>query len=118
VRIPSDATTLNYWYQSASEDMCGYDYAYVRFDSTTLQAYDLCEDASTSAWTSQQVDVTAWRGQTVQVSFTAQTDGSLNSNFFLDDVTISTGATSPALSVLSDAPLVPPAGASRPKQSP
>ena len=118
VRIPSDATTLNYWYQSVSEDLCGYDYAYVRFDSSTLQAYDLCEDTSTSAWTSQQVDVTAWRGQTVQVSFTAETDGSLNSNFFLDAVTISTGATSPALSVLSGAPLPPPAGASSPKQSP
>ena len=118
VTIPSDATTLNYWYWSASEDLCGYDYAYVRLDSSTLQAYDLCEDTSTGAWTSQQINVTAWRGQTVQLSFTAETDGSLNSNFFLDDVSISTGATSPVPSVSSDAPPAPPPGASRPKQSP
>jgi hypothetical protein len=36
--------------------------------------------------------VTNWRGQTVDLRFIAANDYSLNSNFFLDDVSLSTTA--------------------------
>lgn len=88
VTIPSNATMLNYWYVSASDDWCGYDYAYVRFGSHTLWSYDLCND--TSGWALQQIDVSGWRGQTVDLRFVVTTDEALSSNFFLDEVSLST----------------------------
>jgi C1A family cysteine protease/predicted secreted protein len=90
VTIPSNATTLNYWYGIGSQDYCGYDYASVQFGSVTVQAYNLCSSTNTGGWVSRQIDVTGWRGQTVDLRFVVTTDGSLNSNFFLDDVSLST----------------------------
>jgi predicted secreted protein len=89
VTIPSDATTLNYWYWSDSADSCGDDYAYARFGSSTLRTYDLCIDSNTGGWQYQQIDITGWRGQAVELRFIAETDEAYNSNFFLDDVSIS-----------------------------
>jgi len=109
VTIPSNATTLNYWYWSGSEDYCGYDHAYVRFGSTTLKTYNLCTSSNTGGWISQQINVTSWQEQTVELRFVAETDWSLNSNFFLDDVSISTTAAASGLSIprdLSGAPAV------------
>ena len=34
----------------------------------------------------EQIDVTGWRNQTVDLTFVATLNGSLISNFFLDDV--------------------------------
>ncbi len=96
VTIPSNGTTLNYWYWGGSQDWCGYDYASVRFGSSTLKTYDLCDDNDTGGWVSQQINVTGWRGQTVELRFVVETDGSLNSSFFLDDVSISTTTASSA----------------------
>jgi predicted secreted protein len=90
VAIPANGTTLNYWYWSASQDFCGWDYAYVRFGSTNLSSYELCDSNDTGGWVSQQINVASWQGQTVELRFVVETDGSLNSNFFLDDVSIST----------------------------
>ncbi len=95
VTVPAGATTLNYWYLIGSEDACGYDYAYVRFGSDTLETYDLCKSNNTGNWTLGQIDVTGWRGQSVELRFVAETDSSLNSNFFLDDVSF-VAATAPA----------------------
>lgn len=91
--IPSNATTLNYWYWAASQDACGYDYGYVRFGSATLRTYNLCSSNNTGGWVYQQINIAAYRGQTVNLRFVVTTDSSLNSNFFLDDVSISTGTT-------------------------
>ena len=94
ITIPANSATLNYWYWGTSDDLCGYDYAYVQFDSTTLETYTLCESNNTGGWTSQQLDVSSWQGQTVELRFVVETDGSLNSNFFLDDVSLSTSSSS------------------------
>ncbi|MFQ6102374.1 MAG: C1 family peptidase [Anaerolineae bacterium] len=102
--IPSDATTLNYWYWIDSEDWCGYDYAYVRFGSTTLKTDSLCESNNTGGWKFQQINITSWQGQTVELRFVVETDGSLNSNFFLDDVSLSTTTASPGLPISPDTP--------------
>jgi C1A family cysteine protease/predicted secreted protein len=94
ISIPSNATTLNYWYWTSSEDFCYYDYAYTCLGSSTLKTHNLCADENTAGWTLQQLDVTSWRGQTLDLSFVVETDYSLNSNFFLDDVSISAAGVS------------------------
>jgi hypothetical protein len=115
--IPSSATTLNYWYRSASEDLCGYDYAYVRFGSTTLATYDLCEDNNTGEWGHRQIDIQAYRGESVNLRFVAVTDGVLNSSFFLDDVSISAITASAVPSVSPGSSEYPPGAASRARGS-
>jgi predicted secreted protein len=96
VTVPGDASVLAYWMWSASQDYCGYDYAYVRFGSTTLRTYNLCSSANTGAWVYQTLNVAAYRGQSVDLRFVVTTDSSLNSNFFLDDVSFSTTAATAA----------------------
>ncbi|HEY73353.1 MAG: hypothetical protein DRJ03_20545 [Chloroflexi bacterium] len=115
VTIPSSAATLNYWYWISSEDACGFDYAYVRFGTTMLKSYNLCESNNTSGWTSQQIDVTGWQSQTVELNFAIETDWILNSNFFLDDVSVSTIATPLALPISPALSGKPATGATIPK---
>jgi hypothetical protein len=93
ITVPSDAITLNYWYWTVSEDWCDYDYATIRLGPDVLTTYDLCEANNTGGWEYQQIDVTDWRGQTVELRFVAETDWLLGSSFFLDDVSISTATT-------------------------
>ncbi len=96
VTVPSNATALGYWHYIASNDSCGSEYIYVRFGSTTLVTHDLCQPSNTYGWAYRQIDVTAWRGQSVQLRFATVMDGDANnSNFFLDDVHFSTGDTAP-----------------------
>jgi len=100
--IPSNGTTLNYWYWSGSEDICGCDFAYVRFGSTDLKAYNLCYTTNTGGWVFDQINVASWRGQMVELRFVIENDWLWNSNFFLDDVSISTTTATPALSISPD----------------
>jgi hypothetical protein len=90
--IPPSATTLDYWYWIGSYDICGSDYAYVRFGTSTLKTYNLCATENTPGWVYDQIDVTGWRNQTVDLAFVAILDGADNSNFFLDDVSLGADA--------------------------
>ena len=82
------ARYLHYWYWIASEDMCGYDYAGVFVNGSLLKQYDLCSNSNTGGWVHQLLDLNAYAGTTITLTFAATTDGSLNSNFLLDDVSI------------------------------
>jgi C1A family cysteine protease/predicted secreted protein len=89
ITIPTDATTLNYWYWINSEDLCGFDDAYVRFDSTTLQSYQLCGDTDTGGWAYGQIDVSGYGGQIADLSFKVISDIYYPSSLLIDDVSIS-----------------------------
>jgi hypothetical protein len=89
VSIPSGASTLSFWHWIASEDACGYDFGAVVIDNATaVDFFDLCADTNTGGWVRRTVDLGSYAGQTVQLDIRAETDGSLNSNFFLDDVAL------------------------------
>lgn len=86
VEVPSENTTLEFWEWVASEDLCGYDFAWVRVNSTNVYTVDLCWSTSTDGWVRRTVDLSGYSGQTVSLQFRVETDGSLNSNYFLDDI--------------------------------
>lgn len=91
--IPDQAATLNYYYWIESYELpenCGFDHAYVRFGSTTLRTYDLCEPNNTNQWVLGQIDLTAYRGQAAELVFELVNDDIDHSNFFLDTVSIFT----------------------------
>ena len=112
--VPLVGAALTYWYWIGSADICSYDYGHVRFGSTTLKTYNLCTSTNTGNWAYGSLNVLAYRGQVVDLRFVVTTDGSLNSNFFLDDVSFSaTGSSPPPLA----GPPPPVAGAAAARKS-
>ncbi len=94
--VPSSYPYLVYWRWIASEDACGFDYGRVIVNSTTVNEYSLCASVNTGGWSKHVVNLGAYAGQSVSLKFQATTDGSLNSNLFVDDVAFQSGATSSA----------------------
>jgi subtilisin family serine protease len=89
VTIPADAPYLVYWHWIASADMCGWDYGLVIINNATVvDQYDLCDTTSTGGWVKHSVNLSAYTGQSVNIQIRAETDSSLNSNLFIDDVSL------------------------------
>ena len=58
-----------------------------------MDTVDLCSSNNTGGWVQKSINLSAYAGQTVTLQIRAATDGSLNSNWFIDDVSFqSTGA--------------------------
>jgi len=88
IKVPDNALTLSFWYWIGSEDECGYDFAGVLLGTQIVKEYNLC--GNTDKWVQNTFDITGFRGQTQDLIFKVVTDEMLNSNFFLDDVVLST----------------------------
>ncbi len=48
--------------------------------------YDLCSGNATGGWVQQNLDLSAYAGQILELEFRVVTDVSNNSNLFIDDV--------------------------------
>jgi len=88
VTIPSGSSILSYWHWIGSSDTCGFDFAYVRVNGVNVDTLNLCSANNTGGWVRRTVNLGAYIGQSVQLQFRAQTDSSVNSNWFLDDVAL------------------------------
>lgn len=97
VSIPpgEDALKLRYWYWIASEEVnCSDDLAVVQLRNAatgaeaTVGAHSLCRTTATDGWTRACVDVSGRGGQSTIFQFVTVLDGSRNSNFFVDDVSL------------------------------
>jgi len=95
VAIPADATAarLTYWRAVATEETTHpYDFfaAFLTTPAgarlTTLETLD--DGDSDPYWRQVSFDMLAYAGQPVQLWFTATTDGSYITNFFLDDISL------------------------------
>lgn len=87
VTIPTATPYLAYWHWIASEDACGYDFGMVVVNGIqVVNLYDLCQSANTGGWVKHVVNLNAYKGQTVLVQIRVETDASVNSNLFVDDV--------------------------------
>ena len=89
VAISSSAPYLHFWYWIGSEDYCGYDYFRLKVNSNVLTQSDLCSSTSTSGWVERVVNLSAYASSTVTLMFEVTLDDVFNSNFFLDDVSMS-----------------------------
>jgi serine protease len=90
--IPPDTAYLRYWHWIASEDSCGWDYGRVVVNGTNVHSYDLCTSQNTNGWVQKVVNLSAYAGQNVTLRLEVETDGSLNSNLFVDDVAFQASA--------------------------
>lgn len=92
VTIPANASILSYWAWIASADVCGYDFGGVMVNSTVVSTFNLCQSTATGGWVRRTVNLSAYAGQTVRLQLRAETDGSMNSNLFIDDVSLTNAA--------------------------
>lgn len=89
VTIPVWTPYLVYYRWIGSEEgSCMYDYAYVMVNASTVDSYALCGPANSARWERRTVNLILYAGKTVRLRFQVSTDGSLNSNLFLDDITL------------------------------
>ncbi len=89
VKVPTSDAILRYWHWIASEDVCDNDVAGVAINlDEVVDAFWLCDDNNTGGWVERSVDLGLYAGQTVELDFVAFTNGSLNSNVFIDDVSL------------------------------
>jgi hypothetical protein len=95
VTIPGSVTTATltyYWYMSTQETTHSYDYLYVRIrnsSGTTLTTLQTLSDGSTAnSWQQASLNVSSYKGQTIQVAFVS-TNGAKNpTDFYVDDVAL------------------------------
>lgn len=103
VSIPANASdaSLQFWYRIGTNETSvstGYDFlrVYVKNPTTdatlaTLKTYSNLN--ATSGWVqSEQIDLAAYKGQSIKLQFAATTDSSLTSSFLIDDVSVMIGA--------------------------
>ena len=77
---------------SSESTTTAYDYMYVRVYNTsgTLLATlrSRSNTAARNAWYSDTLSLAAYAGQSIRVRFSATTDSSVTTSFFVDDVSI------------------------------
>jgi hypothetical protein len=86
--IDDSAHILWLWYSIYSEDDCGYDYGYLKVNSNILVTWDLCAPYMTDTWHALALDLSAYVGQTVTLSFSVTTDQDWRSDLLIDDVAL------------------------------
>lgn len=101
ITFSTSAPYLHFWYWAASEDACGFDYFYVGVNGNYFYSETLCGDNGTNGWVQRVLDLAAYAGTGKTVQFKVVTDSSLNSNLFLDDVSMSNSDTMSQLQPIS-----------------
>ncbi len=87
--VPAGTSMLHYWYWSSSEDACSYDFFRIKVNGGTLFTRDLCTTTNTGGWVEGTLSLAAYANTSITLMFEVTTDSSLNSNIFLDDVSLS-----------------------------
>jgi hypothetical protein len=91
VIVPASAPHLTYYHYIASADVCGFDKAVVFANLTQVANYQLCSGQNTHGWVKKVIDMSAFANQTIALQIRVETDGTLNSNLFVDDVAFQSG---------------------------
>ncbi len=86
VTVPFATPFLRYWMMIRTTADCGTDSAGILIDDILLDQFVLCAIGSTE-WTAQTLDLSAYVGQTVTLTFRVETDrDQRHSNLYLDDI--------------------------------
>lgn len=93
ITVPANGTLSYWWYMTTQESgSTAYDYLRVRLYNssgtlvTTLRSWSNASGAGT--WRQDSVSLASYAGQRLRVQFTATTDSTLPSSFFVDDVSV------------------------------
>lgn len=97
VTIPANinsATLSYYWYVTTTETTHSYDFLSIQIRNTSGTVLStpqkLSDGSTTGQWVQSSFDISAYKGQTVEITFAA-TNGSKNpTSFYVDDVAVAT----------------------------
>lgn len=82
---------LSYYYRIGTSSQCGKDdKAKVFIDKSRVVEYSLCVGDKNSDWRQVTFDISAYGGKAVRLQFFAVTTGENHSDFWVEDVTITT----------------------------
>jgi hypothetical protein len=112
--VPSDASfvTLSYWLNITSSETAAQTYdqlnvTIIAADGTSYPVAQYSEANQSSAGAGAYVqyffDLTAFRGQSIQIQFSATTDSSNSTTFRIDDVSLTSDGTPPQLPIANGA---------------
>jgi hypothetical protein len=87
VTVPPLKPVLSFWYQSRSQDECGYDFGGVVVNDHVEQRIDLCLSQAQLTWQLLRVNLSEYAGETVVLQVRGEMDGSVASSFYVDDLT-------------------------------
>lgn len=88
ISVPSSQPYLSYWEWIASEDSCGGDFAGIVVNgSNVVEQYNLCASSNTQNWSQRIIDLSSYAGQDIKLQIRVETNSTLNSNLFIDDIT-------------------------------
>jgi hypothetical protein len=88
VAITTEASTLRFWEWIVSEDTCNHDFGKILINNIVVSTFNLCAATNTNGWVNETVDLVTYVGQNVELKFYTETDSALDSNLFLDDITL------------------------------
>jgi len=86
VTVSAACPYLVFYHWIASADSCNYDYGYININGTNIETVNLCTTNDTGGWTVKSVNLIAYNGQMVTLRLRVTTNGTNNSNWFIDDV--------------------------------
>jgi hypothetical protein len=93
ITVPSSCPYLVFYHWIASaETTCGSDNGFVRINGTNVETVQLCDANDTFGWVKKSIDLSSYANQTVSLQIRAETDSDLNSNWFIDDVSLQESA--------------------------
>ncbi|MEW2251079.1 M1 family aminopeptidase [Streptomyces sp. NPDC006975] len=111
VTVPSGCATatLTFWLHIDTDETTSsvaYDKLTAKIGATTLATYSNLDDAT--GYVQKSLDVSAFAGQSVTLSFTGTEDSSLQTSFVLDDIALTTsGGTTPPPTDATRTPAAP-----------
>lgn len=88
ITVPSTgATYLEFYQRTLSNDGPGYDTGWVKLNGNTIPyTVDLASGVGASGWVRQTINLSAYAGQQVILSFEVETDSTDSSSWFIDDI--------------------------------
>jgi thermitase len=92
VTVPTNGTLTYWWYMTTQETSHPWDYMRVRLYNssggliTTLRTWS--DGSGAGVWRQDSISLAGYAGQTVRVHFSATTDSSYTTSFFVDDVSL------------------------------
>ncbi len=93
VTVGSPYVVFHQW-ATSEETSCTNDHAYVAINGIDLYVRGIC-GTTDGSWQRTSIDLTDYIGQTITLEFRLETNSTLSSNWFLDDVVFSSSSTGP-----------------------
>ncbi|NJM41179.1 MAG: hypothetical protein HC853_10625 [Anaerolineae bacterium] len=87
--LPMNGATLAFrWRLQSTETQCHNDVLLVSLNGVLIDKLALCQPRTTSDYVAYSRNLQSWAGQRVVLQLRVQTNGSLSSNLFVDDVRV------------------------------